>query len=471
MALAGAVVAVAAVRVTLSVAGAGPFQEPGQVTGVGINTQDLPEGALRYLDANGIDGRLYNTFQWGGYIAWRDFPRRVPIVDGRGWVPSGMLEEIAFARQHPVQLDALATRYGIDVAVVDYPHYVSSNAPPGSEATGGGALGPATDVAFTSPAWALVYWDDAALVYLRRAGRFAALVARDEYRHIKPGNVVGHIAGLVADRQLAPAVVAELQRNLSDTGSALGATLLGHVAVELGAHDQGIPLLERGRTGRTRLDAEQGLALAYWRKGDIARARQHYETILAAAEQPVMRYNAALAAVRTGDDDGALRHLIRARRASPDFDAVHTLLVDIYRRRGDAVRGEEVRLALEAAVQRQRADEQFRTALRLREAGRPGEARAALASSLALRPRHALALTTLGELELDDGHPDRALALLGQALGADPTLARAHYVLARVHRQRGDEAAARRAYAEFVRLVPRSYLAWQVRTELARSEP
>jgi tetratricopeptide (TPR) repeat protein len=294
------------------------------------------------------------------------------------------------------------------------------------------------------------------------------VVARDEYRHVKPGNVVGDVASQIANRQVVPAVVAELQRNLSDTGSAVGATLLGYVAVELGAYDQAIPLLERGREGRTRLDAEQALALAYWRKGDMTRARRHYEAILGVSDHPVMRYNAALAAAQTGDDDGALRHLARARRLSPDFVAIYTLLADIHARRGDAAHAEEARLALEAATLRQRAEGQLREGLRLREAGRLGEARTALTSSLALRPRHALALTALGELELDEGRLDRALEQLGQALAVDRALPRVHYVLAQVHRRRGDERAARREYAEFIRLAPRSYLAWQVRGELGR---
>ena len=38
----------------------------------------------------GMTGRLFNAFHFGGYIAWRDFPRRSAIIDGRGYVPPGL---------------------------------------------------------------------------------------------------------------------------------------------------------------------------------------------------------------------------------------------------------------------------------------------------------------------------------------------------------------------------------------------
>ena len=42
--------------------------------------------------------------------------------------------------------------------------------------------------ALTSPDWALVYWDDVALVYLRRGGSHTAVIERDGYRLVKPAN-------------------------------------------------------------------------------------------------------------------------------------------------------------------------------------------------------------------------------------------------------------------------------------------
>jgi len=124
-----------------------------KVPGFGVNERWVPEGALRYLDERGIQGRLFNAFHFGGYITWRDFPRRVPILDGRGHVTANLLEEIHFARAHPEHLERLRARFGLDAAVMDYPTY--------SGDAFEDVLGPDTDRALTSPDWALVYWDDA----------------------------------------------------------------------------------------------------------------------------------------------------------------------------------------------------------------------------------------------------------------------------------------------------------------------
>ena len=87
--------------VVATAAGVGPLTDTRKAAGVGVNTRWVPEGALRYLDARGIDGRVFNAFHFGGYIEWRDFPRRAPIVDGRGHADGGLLEEIHFARVYP----------------------------------------------------------------------------------------------------------------------------------------------------------------------------------------------------------------------------------------------------------------------------------------------------------------------------------------------------------------------------------
>src|SRR5437667_69872 len=80
-------------------------------------------GAVRFLDRIGMTGRLFNAVHFGGYIAWRDFPRRAAIIDGRGYVPPGLKEEIHFARAYPDHLARLGAAYGFQAAVMDYPVY------------------------------------------------------------------------------------------------------------------------------------------------------------------------------------------------------------------------------------------------------------------------------------------------------------------------------------------------------------
>ena len=163
-----AALALAVTSVVVTAAGIGPFNDirSAPAFGLGLDERRVAERALRYLDARGVEGRVFNTFHFGGYITWRDFPRRVPIIDGRGHVPASLHEEIHFAHVSPPHLERLRARYGLEAAVMAYPAYAGQVIEE--------AIGPDADPALASPDWALVYWDDVALVYLPRRGTYSA---------------------------------------------------------------------------------------------------------------------------------------------------------------------------------------------------------------------------------------------------------------------------------------------------------
>src|SRR4029450_3714866 len=119
----------------------------------------------------GVEGRLFNAFHFGGYIEWRDFPRRAPIVDGRGHADGGLLAavyfappigdgrgppgggllgEIPFPRVYPQHLERLRERYGLEAAVMDYPSYSGARVEE--------VLGPDAESALGWADLALVYW-------------------------------------------------------------------------------------------------------------------------------------------------------------------------------------------------------------------------------------------------------------------------------------------------------------------------
>jgi len=187
-AVASLIVAVASTAVaSLAVAGVGPAAEPRKQPGLGRNDAHVPEGALRYLDAQGVEGPILNSFHWGGYITWRDFPRRRVLVDGRGYLPPGVIEEMAFARVYPAHLARLREMYGFDVALLSYPRYSGHRIED--------VIGADADQGLTSPDWALVYWDDLALVYLRRTAHLAAIIERDAYRYVRPSRAAWPATG------------------------------------------------------------------------------------------------------------------------------------------------------------------------------------------------------------------------------------------------------------------------------------
>ena len=457
-ALAGLAIAVIAVGATG--AGVGPLADARKVPGSGVNERWVPEGALRYLDERGIEGRLFNAFHFGGYITWRDFPRRVPILDGRGHVAPSLLEEIHFARIYPQHLAHLQARFGLEVAVMDYPAYSGDAVED--------VLGPDADAALASPDWALVYWDDVALVYLRRSGAHAATIARDEYRQVKPANGPSGIARLLSDPGRAEAVRAELARNVAETGSSLGLLLLGYAAAD---PEQALAALARVQDPARRFEADQATARVHWGRKEFALATEYYERALAREPDAAVLYSAGRLRIEAGDDRGAVGYLARAQRLEPGLAPVYPPLIEAYRRLGDETSAVALGPAFLQAATRARVDRHERAARELLAEGRTAEAGEELAAALKLDPRSAATLTTLGYVRMVERRFDEAVRAEEAALAVDPRHAPAHRALAQIARARGDEPAFRRHLEAFARLAPRSYDAWQVRQAHARRAP
>lgn len=444
----------------LALGGRGPLADPRKTFGFGVDERHVPEQALAYLDRIGAEGRVFNAFHWGGYVAWRDFPRRSAIVDGRGYVPPDLVEEIHFARAYPQHLARLATVYGFDAAIVDYPVYAGARIED--------VVGPDADRALTSPEWALVYWDDVALVYLRRGGRFQAAIERDEYRVVKPANGAQGLARTLATREAAPAVTAELERNVAGTGSSIGATLLGFARLELGDSDGALEAFGRARDRRTRAAALQGQALALWRKKDLARAADAYRRALALGADPRADYFLGAVLLEAGDARGAAKALERARRRDPDLAPAYPALAEAYRRLGDPARGAALEPEWRVALAKSESLERQRRGAALVRGGRAEEAMKELAAALALTPDDPRAHGALGNAYLALGRLDDAVREQRRALALDPGFAGAHLSLGFIFRQRGDASAARAELREYARLEPRSYSAWQLRRESGR---
>lgn len=118
----------------------------------------MPEGALRYMDRRDIYGNIYNLFQWGRYITWSDFPRRRPFIDERGFLDAGLLEKTIKLRKKSSVVKELEERYHFQAILITYPILITDTPEAFSE----------IDIAFHNLDWALVYWDDNSLLYLRR---------------------------------------------------------------------------------------------------------------------------------------------------------------------------------------------------------------------------------------------------------------------------------------------------------------
>lgn len=421
-----------------------------------MDARFIPEGALLYLDRIGMTRRLFNAFHFGGYSAWRDFPKRSAIIDGSGWVPASLKEKIHFARAYPEHLARLQSAYGFEAAVMDYPVYSGESLPADA------------DWGLTSPDWALVYWDDFALVYRTRSPRWDAVISRDEYRRVHPANGLPAFWRSLGDKAALPGFLAELQRNVAETGSARGLTLLGFALLQEGKPDAALEALARAREPERRLDVLLGQALAWQQKGAKARAIAASERAVAVQEDALTLYGLGAALVEAGRAKEAIRPLERARGKNPALLPVYLLLIDAYRRAGEPEREGEISRSMAGAIKRAQTAEHAQRGLGLNREGKLPEAVAELEAAVGLDPDSARIRSDLGFVYLYRGCVEDAVRSQQAALDREPRLAQAHYGIGLALEKRGERDAARREFAAYARLEPRGYLAWRWREAPAR---
>lgn len=143
------------------------------VFGSQIKSDAFPEEAITFLDENGVEGKMFNSYSIGGFTIWKA-PHRKVFIDGR----AGHLYSPEFNSQYEEILknaDAwkkAESDWGFNYALLEYdirsggkhfPFHLNDN-----------------------PDWALVYWDNHSAVYLKRNPNNLEIISKNEYKITKP---------------------------------------------------------------------------------------------------------------------------------------------------------------------------------------------------------------------------------------------------------------------------------------------
>jgi len=186
---------------------------PGSPPGLGVEKGRFPSAEADYVVQHlKPPRRLYNDVGHGGYLIWRLYPEDRVFIDGRNEVHAALLHEIAAALDDGRAWAALLDRYGIGSAIVRYreePIRVAGTAPddPGRSFSA---------LHFPRTKWALVFWGDAAMVFVRRGGAYDALIERDEYQYADPEDyryLERRSGG--DDRRLLAGILSDLERRIA----------------------------------------------------------------------------------------------------------------------------------------------------------------------------------------------------------------------------------------------------------------
>ena len=186
--------------------------------GIGIAANSYPRGACDFIAAHDLHGRVFNNFESGGYLLWRFWPdrSRLPFMDIH---QSGTADErraYLFAETRPEGWQAVERRYDPEIVMWHRLH-----------ARGDALL----DYLDADSALVLVFADDAAALYVRRAGPTAAVAARYGYSILPGGTArLARLPALIADPAARQMLRDELDRAIAaspvnSTASSMRATL------------------------------------------------------------------------------------------------------------------------------------------------------------------------------------------------------------------------------------------------------
>jgi len=186
--------------------------------GLGLEPGRFPVVAAGEIARHPDLGHVYNDVAFGGYLVWRLFPGRQVFIDGRNEVNPGLLREIAEARSDSRKWNRLLEDHEIDAALVRYDDRLRKVVRPA------GAPGGAPEVAyhttnallFPNRLFALVHWDDEAMLFVRRNPDRVGWLAASEYRFVHPEDRQATMESAAMDPEFLRNALGELERRLAE---------------------------------------------------------------------------------------------------------------------------------------------------------------------------------------------------------------------------------------------------------------
>jgi len=139
--------------------------------------------------------KMYNPYNWGGYMGWTLYPGYQIFMDGR-YIFADTLASLIAAEKTPKAWQKFLNRQEIDLVVMErwQPMYRDLR-------SGKYLLRPFDVYAMPRKSWALIYWDNQAMMLVRRDAVPQTWLEGHEFRILRPQDLqfVGHgvAAGLV----------------------------------------------------------------------------------------------------------------------------------------------------------------------------------------------------------------------------------------------------------------------------------
>jgi len=229
-----------------------------------VDKKLLPVDAVDFMNRLRLSAKILNHREWGGFLIWHR-PKQKVFIDGRVAVSAGqVIQDYVAVAEARAGFGNVLNRLRIDLVLASHE-----------------VLRPSPDFPFQpiakDPHWALIYFDDTALIYLRALKRFRSVLQRHAYQGLIPSSTRNPFRP-----GASPALLErECRRAISITPSERATSYLGLLLMKRNAMEEAERYLKMASELNPRsARALNNLGVVVMHRGDKQRARTIFQRVL-----------------------------------------------------------------------------------------------------------------------------------------------------------------------------------------------
>ncbi|MBU1061837.1 MAG: tetratricopeptide repeat protein, partial [Candidatus Omnitrophica bacterium] len=287
----------------------------------------MPSGACDFLEDNKIEGRIFNTLDFGPYIGYRFYPAKRIFIDTRTDLYKDSFYELyRGAQNYPEGWHELHREYGFRIVLLRHLF---------------GGTERILRYLYEDEDWRLVYYDDNSCVFLSDIPENKEFINKFEIdfenRKLSDSDISLQVAGFfekTGEISLAEQIYIELLRE--DPEFLEAGNNLATIYINSNRLDEGIDLIETFLEHYPKsAELYANIGTAYIRSGRMETGLSMLEK--SARLDPYLRkasYMLGIVYLERKEIDRAMRQFIKYSRLDPYNTEVHRILGDIYREKG-----------------------------------------------------------------------------------------------------------------------------------------
>jgi tetratricopeptide (TPR) repeat protein len=145
--------------------------------GFGVWSNYDPKATVEFLKDHDVRGRIFNAYNFGGYMIWHLWPDIPVFIDGR--TPTVYSDDFFWLFRQGLENEKMWKRlvdeYAIDIVLID-----------DTRDTGYSSFVKQLD---DDPSWSIVAFDDVSVLYLKDKPKFKEIIKLYKFKYFRPGDI------------------------------------------------------------------------------------------------------------------------------------------------------------------------------------------------------------------------------------------------------------------------------------------